>query len=78
MKREIRRVEDLSEDEYANYEAHPEEWLDVTERTIEDSLKMIGEAGIENCEWEMGREKAHLPSKHSLPSENSNIQQIDY
>ena len=49
-KREIRRVEDLSEDEYANYEAHPEEWLDVTERTIEDSLKMIGEAGIENCE----------------------------
>lgn len=50
MKREIRRVEDLSEDEYANYEAHPEEWLDVTERTIEDSLKMIGEAGIENCE----------------------------
>ena len=50
MKREIRRVEDLSEDEYANYEAHPEEWLDGTERTIEDSLKMIGEAGIENCE----------------------------
>ena len=50
MKREIRRVDDLSEDEYANYEAQPEEWLDVTERTIEDSLKMIGEAGIENCE----------------------------
>ena len=34
MKREIRRVEDLSEDEFANYEANPEEWLDVTERTI--------------------------------------------
>lgn len=50
MKKETRRVEDLSEDEYANYEAHPEEWLDVTERTIEDSLKMIGEDGIENCE----------------------------
>ena len=33
MKKETRRVEDLSEDEYANYEAHPEEWLDVTELT---------------------------------------------
>ena len=50
MKKEMRRVEDLSKDEYANYEAHPEEWLDVTELTNKDTLIMIGVDGIENCE----------------------------
>ena len=50
MRKETRRVEDLSEDEYANYEAHPEEWLDVTELTNEDALIMIGVDGIGNCE----------------------------
>lgn len=50
MRKETRRVEDLSEDEYANYEAHPEEWLDVTELTNEDTLIMIGVDGIDNCE----------------------------
>lgn len=50
MKKETRRVEDLSEDEYANYEAHPEEWLDVTELTNEDTHIMIGVDGIDNCE----------------------------
>ena len=50
MRKETRRVEDLSEDEYANYEAHQEEWLDVTELTNEDTLIMIGVDGIDNCE----------------------------
>lgn len=50
MKKEMRRVEDLSEDEYANYEEHPAEWLDVTELTNKDTLIMIGVDGIDNCE----------------------------
>ena len=50
MRKETRRVEDLSEDEYANYVAHPEEWLDVTELTNEDTFIMIGVDGIDNCE----------------------------
>ncbi len=39
---------DLSEEEYEDYELHPENWEQVTENTNEDALNMMYPNGMDD------------------------------
>ena len=41
MVRDDRTVFDLDDDEYRDYEEHPENWEDVTENSYEDAYNMM-------------------------------------
>lgn len=41
MSKDERTIFDLSEEEYEDYEKHPENWEDVTDNSIEDGWNMM-------------------------------------
>lgn len=43
-----RTILDLSEEEYEDYEQHPEDWEEVTDNTNEDALDMLYPDGMDD------------------------------
>lgn len=41
MAKDTRTIFDLSDEEYEDYEKHPENWEDVTDNSIEDGLNLM-------------------------------------
>lgn len=41
MAKDDRTIFDLSEEEYEDYEKHPENWEDVTDNSIEDGCNLM-------------------------------------
>lgn len=41
MARDERTIFDLSDEEYEDYEAHPENWEDVTDNSIKDGYDLM-------------------------------------
>lgn len=41
MAKDERTIFDLNDEEYADYEAHPEKYEDITANSIEDALDMM-------------------------------------
>ena len=43
-----RTIFDLSDEEYEDYEQHPEDWEEVTDNSIEDALDMMYPDGMDD------------------------------
>lgn len=46
--RDDRTIFDLSDEEYEDYEQHPEDWEKVTDNSIEDALDMMYPDGMDD------------------------------